>query len=201
MTREAREELVEEQADHRSSGRKRIALPGRRTKRDDLRRQQQQGLHAACRRSAAAQLRARGRGRRLAMKGNGCAGSMASGVSTGKTSVQESARRATARPRPESSVGSITETPAGAQLVAQRAARSPAGRASACRRAVDRVELLRRGQPVLARRRDAGQHSGLSARRRAPCRTRRGCWPRSTGSAAARAADGADSRPRRARAR
>ena len=100
---------------------------------------------------------------RLGMNGNGCAGSTASGVSTGKICVHEALVEPVALVARSSSPGSTTAMPASAQLVAQLApARLLVAHqlAGALR---DRVELLRRRQAVLARRGDAGEHLAFQA--------------------------------------
>ena len=186
-----------------SSGRKRDrASPGRRMKRSTERGHQASAPAVRSSSLPRVELQRRGRSRRLGMNGNGMRRIDRQRRQHREDLGQEALVQPGAVARPVSSSASTTAMPASRELARAVAARSPAGRASASlARCVDRVELLRRGQPVLARRRDAGAHLALAGRRRGPCRTRRGCWPRSTGSAAARAADGADCRPPPARAR
>jgi hypothetical protein len=134
----------------------------------------------------------------LGMKGNGCAGSMASGESTGKTCSRNTSREgavlggqapsrvSTGCPRASISLAQLAQQVCWCCI----SLRASALISTSCSAGVS---------PSIGR----GVLPAAPARagpRRARCRTRRGCWPRSTGSAPAPAAARAGSRPPPARA-
>ena len=99
---------------------------------------------------------------RLGMNGNGCAGSMASGVSTGKTWVR---KRSSSQSRSAffRSPASTSTTPAAASVGAQRQPWRCWSLASCCHRLADAGKLLVRRQPVRALLGDALAHLTLQA--------------------------------------
>ena len=109
-----------------------------------------------------------------------------------KDLVDEVLRRARSRSASVSSPGSSTATPASRSSLAQAAPDVAAGAAIRSRRARAIAASCSAGvRPSWLSSVDARSAHCRSGRPRGPCRIRRGCWPRSTGSAAAPAADGA----------
>ena len=99
---------------------------------------------------------------RLGMNGNGCAGSMASGVSTGKICSRNWAS-SQARSLSVSSSGSTTAMPASRSSRHMRAQTPCWSAISSLGHAVDLGELLRRRQAVVAQRGDARIDHALQA--------------------------------------
>ncbi len=99
---------------------------------------------------------------RLAMKGNGCAGSMASGVSTGKTSDMNISS-SQARSAGSRSCGPMMAMPAAPSSWRSARQRHLLVVHQLAGADVDRLELLGRGQAVLARRHDAGEDMAFEA--------------------------------------
>ena len=199
----AGEQLVEEQATRKLSSAtnaplglapRRCAAPAAPRSAPTWAGHRHQGVERACRRPAGCSFSAREKPR-LGMNGNGCAGSMASGVSTGKMLVERtcsSSRRPVgvgdvARRRPRCRPSSASSARSSRQRRCWSAIRSAASALTCASCSAGR-------QAVLAERRARPRAPGPSGRRRGPCRIRRGCWRRSTGSAAAPAAGGAGSR-------
>ena len=132
------------------------------------------------------------------MYGNGCAGSTASGVSTGKTWARKYSPSRSRSARSSSPQCSIRMPGLGQRRLhlVQPAARVPLHQFLAA--LGDPGQRLPRGQPVRGPHRDAPCPGGASARRPGPCRTRPGCWRRWRGTSAAPAAAAGGPRPARA---